>query len=241
MWIRLLVDVERRDRHAERRPDAVVVDAGRHHEDQHLVARRSSVGTTSSCMDCSGGPCRSRRIDPGVHLRRHVAERRNLADLVEILFSAACMNRAGVSRHRLPRARQCAWPPYCWRTMNHGFIRDINPTLRRFRLLIDSPRRKSKRKDAIGCGQAGRDLGNVKLAVVAICARSGIRSVGSCFGGLHSFQQALRSITSLAVRCRYWTIHASLAPLGTVRTQLVAPTLRRLSILSTTVASPAVF
>src|SRR3546814_20354155 len=34
---RCLVHVEGRDRHAEAGPDAVVVDAGGHHEEQHLV------------------------------------------------------------------------------------------------------------------------------------------------------------------------------------------------------------
>ena len=36
--IGLLVHVERRDRLAERRPDAVVVDARRHHQNEHVVA-----------------------------------------------------------------------------------------------------------------------------------------------------------------------------------------------------------
>ena len=36
--IGVLVPVERGDRLAERGPDAVVVDAGRHHEDEHVVA-----------------------------------------------------------------------------------------------------------------------------------------------------------------------------------------------------------
>jgi hypothetical protein len=82
---RILVDVERRDRRPERSPDAVVVDARRHHQDQHLV-----VADRPSRHHLDLHRRRRRAValladGPGVHPARHVAERRNLADGVEIL------------------------------------------------------------------------------------------------------------------------------------------------------------
>ncbi len=60
---RMLVDVEGRDRLAEPGPDAVVVDAGRHHEDQHLVlADRPGRHHLDLQGDSSGGPWRSCRM-----------------------------------------------------------------------------------------------------------------------------------------------------------------------------------
>ena len=58
----ILVHVERRDRFAERRPDAVVVDARRHHEDEHVVAVERPGRHDLDLHRVSGGPCRSLRI-----------------------------------------------------------------------------------------------------------------------------------------------------------------------------------
>jgi hypothetical protein len=56
------------DRHAERGPDVVVVDAGGHHADQHLVGRDLGTGTFSTLKPSSAR--RSARADHlGVHLR----------------------------------------------------------------------------------------------------------------------------------------------------------------------------
>ena len=81
---RMLVDVERRDRHAEAGPDAVVVDARRHHVDQHLVlADRPG----RHHFELHGGFRRAVALladRPGVHLFGHMAERRDFADAVQV-------------------------------------------------------------------------------------------------------------------------------------------------------------
>lgn len=46
---------------AQAGPDVVVVDAGRHHVDQHLVVGRVGVSITSTCQAFSGSPKRSGR------------------------------------------------------------------------------------------------------------------------------------------------------------------------------------
>ncbi len=69
-----LVDVERRDRLAEAGPDAVVVDARAHDEDQHLVrvdGRRVDDLDLERLVRLAVALASDR---PGVHLRRHVAE-----------------------------------------------------------------------------------------------------------------------------------------------------------------------
>ncbi len=81
-----LVHVEHRDRHAERGPDAVVVDAGRHHHDQHVVAvelRHVDHLDLHGLFRLAMALAPDR---PGVHLLRHMAQRRNLADFVEVLL-----------------------------------------------------------------------------------------------------------------------------------------------------------
>src|SRR5690606_10232282 len=80
-----LVHVEHRNRLAQRRPDAVVVDARGHHHDQHLVAvqggrRHHLLLHGDAWLAVALAP-----DDPGVHVLGHVAEWRNLADLVQIL------------------------------------------------------------------------------------------------------------------------------------------------------------
>ena len=120
-----LVDVEGRDRLAERRPDAVVIDAGRHHENQHVVAVE---GPGRHDLDLHGlfrRPMPVLAHDPGVHRRRHVTERRNFADFVEILFrrGGRRLGGHGVSIHgslRVPlSASELELAYLLRRTINH--------------------------------------------------------------------------------------------------------------------------
>ena len=83
---RLLVHVERRDRQAEARPDAVVVHAGCHHEDEHLILADRVRRHDFELHGLFGRPMAVAPDDPGVHVLGHMPERRNLADLVEILL-----------------------------------------------------------------------------------------------------------------------------------------------------------
>ena len=83
---RLLVDVERRDRQAETGPDAVVVHARRHHENEHLVLADRVRGHHFELHGLLGRTVAVAPDDPGVHVLRHMPERRNLTDLVEILL-----------------------------------------------------------------------------------------------------------------------------------------------------------
>ena len=77
-----LVHVERRDRRAEAGPDAVVVDAGGHHENQHLVAVELR-GVDHLDLHGRVGLAVALLADrPGVHLLGHMPERRNFADFV---------------------------------------------------------------------------------------------------------------------------------------------------------------
>ena len=81
--IGIFVRVERRDRLAERSPDAVVVDAARHHQDQHFV-----LGDRPGRHDLDLHRGFRRAVPlladhPGVHPLRHVAERGNLADFIK--------------------------------------------------------------------------------------------------------------------------------------------------------------
>ena len=105
---RVLVHVERRDRDTEAGPHPVVVDAAGHHVDQHLVlADRPG----RQHFELHGGFRRSVALladRPGMHLRRYVAERRNLADAVEAL-----------ERHRLRRLR-------CRNGRHGGYLRISN-------------------------------------------------------------------------------------------------------------------
>ena len=101
----LLVAVQRADRLAQRRPDAVVVDAGGHHQDQHLVLADLP---DRHDLDLHGG----RRLAvpvladaPGVHRLGHVEGRRDLADLVEVLQDRRVFGRHWRrGRHLTPRS-----------------------------------------------------------------------------------------------------------------------------------------
>ena len=82
---RMLVAVERRHRNAKPGPDAVVVDAAGHDIDQHLVLG-DRPGRNHLALHRLLGRAVALLADcPGVHGRRHVTERRNLADVVEVL------------------------------------------------------------------------------------------------------------------------------------------------------------
>src|SRR5262249_14047781 len=79
---RILVYVERRDRLTERGPDAVVVDARGHPEDQHLVAA-DRRGRHDLDLHRGGGRTVALLADrPGIHFRRHVTERGNFPDFI---------------------------------------------------------------------------------------------------------------------------------------------------------------
>src|SRR5262249_22740352 len=80
-----LVHVEGRDRAAEPGPDAVVVDARGHHHDQHLVGIERGRRHHFDLHGLLGLAVALAADRPGIHLRRHMAERRDLADLVEVL------------------------------------------------------------------------------------------------------------------------------------------------------------
>ncbi len=89
-----LMHVEDRDRLTERGPDTVVVDPGRHHHDQHLVA---VDGGRVHDLDLHGGLGFAVALapdGPGVHHPGHVAERRNLAELVELLAGGRLLERS---------------------------------------------------------------------------------------------------------------------------------------------------
>ncbi len=101
----ILVHVERRDRLAERRPDAVVVDARRHHENEHVVAVERPGRHDLDLHRLFRRPVALLADGPGVHRLRHVAERGNFADLVEILersFGRQVLV-GGASVHGLPQ------------------------------------------------------------------------------------------------------------------------------------------
>ena len=78
-----------RDRHAERGPHAVVVDARRHHEDEHVVAVELPGRQHLDLHGLVGRAVALGADRPRVHLGGHVAERRDLADLVQVLVRCA--------------------------------------------------------------------------------------------------------------------------------------------------------
>ena len=83
--IGVLVDVELRHRLAERGPDAVVVDAGRHHENEHVVAVELPGRHDLKLHRRFGRPLALAADRPGVHVLRHMSERREFANFIEIL------------------------------------------------------------------------------------------------------------------------------------------------------------
>ena len=92
----LLVHVEHAHRLAQRRPDAVVVHPGRHHEHQDLVL---ADGPGRHHLDLHGRRRAAVALlahGPGVHLLGHVEGRRDLADLVEVLHGLRRQGGGGV-------------------------------------------------------------------------------------------------------------------------------------------------
>ncbi len=83
--IGILVSVDRRDRHAEPRPHAVVIHARRHHENQHVMAVQRPGRHDLKLEGLLRRPMALFANRPGVHVLRHMAERRDFADVVKIL------------------------------------------------------------------------------------------------------------------------------------------------------------
>ena len=96
--IGVLVHVDGRDGLAERGPYAVVVDAGGHHEHQHVVAVELPGGHHLDLHGLIGRTVPLLADRPGVHPGGHVAERRDLADLVEVLPRRACHDHRSGAR-----------------------------------------------------------------------------------------------------------------------------------------------
>ena len=87
----LLVDVEHRDGLAEAGPDAVVVDAGRHHEDQHLVGCDLGRGDDFELHCCLRTSLPFATDRPGVHVFGDMEVGRNFPDSVEVFhFTLRC-------------------------------------------------------------------------------------------------------------------------------------------------------
>ena len=95
---------------AERGPDAVVVHARGHHEDEHFVAVDLPGGHDFHLHGALGrtvpvGPDR-----PGIHVLRNMAERRHFADLVQVLLFRTAGSGTGfhgchfAHLFRMPRA-----------------------------------------------------------------------------------------------------------------------------------------
>ena len=80
---RMLVHVEGGDRLAEAGPDAVVVDAAGHHEQQHFVLADRPGRHHFELERLVRRAVALLADHPGVHLLRHMAERRNFADVIE--------------------------------------------------------------------------------------------------------------------------------------------------------------
>ena len=82
---RVLVNVERRDRLSQPGPDAVIIDAAGHDVDQRLVIADRPGRHHLALHRSFRRPVTLLADRPGVHVRRHVTERRHLADIVEVL------------------------------------------------------------------------------------------------------------------------------------------------------------
>src|SRR5262249_33827380 len=78
---RVLMHIERRDRNAEAGPYAVVVDAAGHDVDQHLVVADAPGRHDLEPHGRFGRAVAVLADRPGVHLPRHMAERRHLTDI----------------------------------------------------------------------------------------------------------------------------------------------------------------
>jgi hypothetical protein len=81
----MFVAVERRNRNAQTSPDPVVVDAAGHHQDENLVLGDGPGWHNFKLERLIGWPVPLLADHPGVHLLGDVSERRNFANVVEIL------------------------------------------------------------------------------------------------------------------------------------------------------------
>src|SRR5215469_15506143 len=86
--IGLLVAIERGDRRAERSPKPIIVNAGGHGEEQHVVAIELPGGYDLQLHGLIGRAMPLFPDGPCIHFRRHMAERGNFADLIEIFRPA---------------------------------------------------------------------------------------------------------------------------------------------------------
>src|SRR5215467_5559543 len=82
---RMFVAIERRDRHAESGPNAVVVHAARHDVDEHFVIADRPGRHDFKLERLIGGTMPLLADDPCVHFLGHMSERRNLTDSVKVL------------------------------------------------------------------------------------------------------------------------------------------------------------
>jgi len=81
---RMLVTVERRDRNAQARPDAVVIDAAGHDVDQDFVFGDRPGWDHLALHRLFRRAVPFLAYRPGIHFFRNVAERWDFADLIEI-------------------------------------------------------------------------------------------------------------------------------------------------------------
>ena len=96
-WIAVeLLHLHHVERHAKRGPDVVVVDARGHDVDEHLIGRelRNVYDFHLKGFHRRAEPRRANQA--GMHVARHVAQGRRLADLVEVL--------ADRGAHRIPES-----------------------------------------------------------------------------------------------------------------------------------------
>ena len=91
--IGLLVHVEGGNGLAEGGPDAVVVDARRHHEDEDLIVADRPGRNDFDLHRLLGRAVALLADGPGMHLLRDIAERRNFPERIEILAVADLLER----------------------------------------------------------------------------------------------------------------------------------------------------
>ena len=132
----MLVHVEHGHRFAQRGPHAVVVDAGGHHENEHVVAVERPGRHDLDLHRLLRRPVPFLAHDPGVHRGRHVAERGDLADFVEVLLRRRRRVRKfrrraahGASGHDVPYVArsQARTQELGWRSASADFRRLIAP------------------------------------------------------------------------------------------------------------------
>ena len=98
----LTVDVEGADRNTAAGPNAVVVNASGHNQNQHFVAVQLPCVDNFYLEACLGVAMAFATDGPCVHLFRHVAERGHFADFVQIFFRRVVVRDAGlrIQSHR---------------------------------------------------------------------------------------------------------------------------------------------